>query len=81
MKSALTLPLQQHPSFAAALRLLEVRKPLGGAVARTLVAAIDDPIEGPEARAHAVRILGADPGQSAAEWARALAAFASGGAK
>lgn len=71
----------QRVRIAAALRLLEIRKAVGGAVAGTLVPAISDPIEGPDARLRAVRILGADPGQSTAEWTRALKSFVSGGAK
>ena len=66
---------------AAALRLLEIREPQGGAVVDLLVEAIHDPLERAETRAHAIRILGEDPGQSTAEWRRLMNARVKGGAK
>ena len=46
-----------------------------------LVATLGDPVEGPEARAEAVRILGADPGLDPEEWRKALGAALKGGAR
>lgn len=77
--------LAKSPSLrlrvAAALRLLEIRQPQGGAVVRLIRETLNDPIEGPETRAVAVKLLGDDPGQNQEEWERALTAHLQGGAK
>lgn len=67
--------------LAAALALLRARLPQGGTAVRTILAALDDSLEGPGVRAHAIRVLGSDPGQSREEWARLLDAHMKGGAK
>jgi len=59
---------------AAALALLTAKRGAGGAVERTLLEALLDPLEGPENRALAVVRLGEDPGEDPQEWGRVLAA-------
>ncbi len=59
---------------AAALALLAARRPAGGATAATVLAAVLDVLEGPEARALAAQRLGEDYGEDGEAWAAALAA-------
>ncbi len=66
---------------AAALALLRGQLPQGGTVVQTILAGIDDLVEGRETRALAVRILGDDPGRNRAALVKALDSFVKGGAK
>ena len=79
--AALNHALQWRVRVAAALALLRAQLPQDGLVVRTLLAALLDPLEGPEARAHAIGVLGSDPGQSRDEWARVLSEHMKGGAR
>jgi hypothetical protein len=63
---------------AGALALLAAGGPHQGLVVPRLLAALDDPIEGPDTRALATRILGSDPGPDPAAWKRALEAHLAG---
>ncbi|MDJ0522776.1 MAG: hypothetical protein QNJ90_11975 [Planctomycetota bacterium] len=73
--------LSARVRIAAALALLKARLPQGGAVVRTILTALDDPLEGTETRAQALRVLGEDPGPDRAEWTRLMGERLKGGAK
>ena len=57
--------------YAAAIALLGAGLDEGGRVAPVVWEAVNDPVEGPEARAEAVRRLGEDPGGNEAVWLEA----------
>jgi hypothetical protein len=65
--------------IAAALALLRARIGANGAVAAAILAALDDPIEGTEARGAAVEALGGDPGGESEEWKAAIEKAVGGG--
>lgn len=81
IRKLLTTSLSDRVRIAAALALLRARRPQGGYVVGTLLAALSDSVEGVETRARAVSLLGSDPGQSPAAWKQALEAHVKGGAK
>jgi hypothetical protein len=59
-------------AIAAALALLGAGDAGQGRVLPCILEAVFDPVEGPEARAEALRRLGQDPGENPAEWEAAL---------
>lgn len=66
---------------AAAIALLGAGLDEGGRVAPLVWEAVNDPVEGPEARREAVRRLGEDPGWNEAVWLEAATSQAAGGRK
>jgi len=81
--AAVRRTLRERPEarlrYAAAIALMGAGLDEGGAVAPTVWAAVSDPLEGPEARAEAVRRLGEDPGANEEVWLAAAAKAAGGG--
>ena len=67
--------------IAGALALLRAQGPYEAQVVPRILAALDDPLEGPGVRTAAVEILGNDPGAATAAWQTALAEQLKGGAK
>ena len=78
---ALLTSLSERVRIAAAFALLRAQLPQGGLVVTTILAALDDPLEGRDAREQALQILGDDPGTSRDMWRTALTAHVEGGAK
>ena len=80
--AAVRRALRERPEarvrYAAAIALMGAGLDEGGRVASAVWEAVNDPVEGPEARVEAVRRLGEDPGWNEAVWVEAAARAAAG---
>lgn len=82
VEEALVRPRVNRVRIAAALALLRAGRAQDARRVRAVVVnAVFDPIEGPEARAHAAESLGHDPGDTVDPWLGAIDAHLKGGGR